>query len=174
MDAKQAGHFVYILGETYEELGGSEWFAMHGYVGNRVPRVQAKRAKKLYRALSRAMKAGLVASCHDCSDGGLGVALAEVAFSGGLGMSVDLRNIPYEGKRRNDYLLFSESQSRFVVTVDPDAKKSFERVMKGSVIKEIGKVLGDDTFKIIGSNGKIIIKEDIQTLKDTWQKPLKF
>lgn len=174
MDAKKEGHLVYVLGDTWDELGGSEWFALHGYIGNRVPQVQAQRAKKLYKALSCAIEAGLVASCHDCSDGGLGVALAEVSFSGGLGMSVDLRDVSYEGKKRNDYLLFSESQSRFVVTVDPDAKKSFERAMRGNVIKEIGKVLGDDTFKITGINGKIIVKEDIQTLKEAWQKPLKF
>ena len=63
---------------------------------------------------------GSVASCHDCSDGGLGVALAETAFAGALGMEVDLRKVPSSGVDRNDFLLFSESQSRFVVTVHPE------------------------------------------------------
>jgi phosphoribosylformylglycinamidine synthase len=174
MDAKKAGDLVYVLGETYDELGGSEWFAMHGYIGNSVPMVSARRARKLYRALSRAIRASLVASCHDCSDGGLGVALAEVAFAGGLGMEADIRKAPYKGKGRNDYLLFSESQSRFVVTVHPDAKKSFEQAMRGNVIREIGRILDNDAFKITGSKGQIIIDENIQTLKDIWQKPLKF
>ena len=64
--------------------------------------------------------ARLVASCHDCSDGGLGVALAETAFAGGLGLEIDLGAVPAEGITRNDALLFSESQSRFVVTVSPE------------------------------------------------------
>ena len=80
MDAKKAGHLVYILGETYAELGGSEWFAHHGYIGNRVPRVNAGRAKELYRSLSHAIKDNLVASCHDCSDGGLGVHLRNLVI----------------------------------------------------------------------------------------------
>jgi len=94
MDAKAAGHLIYVLGDTYPELGGSEWFAMNGWVGNEVPKVDAERAKKLYSALSRAIDAGVVASCHDCSDGGLAVALAETAFSGGFGMAVDLACVP--------------------------------------------------------------------------------
>ncbi len=94
MDVKKPGDLVYVLGTTYPELGGSEWYALHGYVGNHVPKVNAAKAKKLYTALSRAMEAGLVASCHDCSDGGLGIALAETAFAGGLGLTVDLSSVP--------------------------------------------------------------------------------
>ncbi len=86
MDAKRPQDLVYILGETRDELGGSEWFAQNGAIGNKVPQVDTKEAMKLYRALHKAIKAGLVASCHDCSDGGLGVALAETAFAGGLGL----------------------------------------------------------------------------------------
>lgn len=68
-------------------------------------------------------KKGIVASCHDLSDGGLGVALSETAFSGGLGMELDLTSLDNENVERNDYLLFSETQSRFVVTV-PQSKKN--------------------------------------------------
>ena len=174
MDAKQPGHLVYVLGETYNELGGSEWFAMHGYTGNNVPKVNAKKAKKLYEALSMAIKKGLVVSCHDCSDGGLGVALAETAFAGGLGMSVDLVLVPSEGIDRNDYILFSESQSRFVVTIPPDAKDEFEKLMVGNTISNIGEVLSDGIFKVLGARGNIIIEEDISKLKEVWQRPLDF
>ena len=66
---------------------------------------------ELYKKLHSAMMEGLIASCHDCSDGGLGIALAESAFAGGFGMEVDLSKVPAEGIERDDYLLFSESQS---------------------------------------------------------------
>jgi phosphoribosylformylglycinamidine synthase len=174
MDAKEAGHLIYVLGMTYPELGGSEWYAMHGHIGNRVPEVRAGKAKELYDALSRAIRKELVASCHDCSDGGLGVALAETAFAGGLGMSVDLSLVPSAGIERNDTLLFSESQSRFVVTVSPDAQDAFEEMMHGVTIGRVGVVLSEGLLKIQGIGGNIIIEEDILHLKAAWQKPLNF
>ena len=130
MDAKRAGDIVYVLGETKNELGGSEWYALHGCVGDNCPRVDAAAARRLYAALHRAMTAGLVASCHDCSDGGLGIALAETAFAGGLGMEVELGKVPRRGLDRDDYVLFSETASRFVVTVAPDKREEFEAVMR--------------------------------------------
>ncbi len=174
MDAKQAGDLIYILGETYSELGGSEWYAMHGYIGNGVPRVNAEKAKALYNALSGAIRKGLVASCHDCSDGGLGIALAESAFAGGLGMSVDLVLVPSSGIDRDDALLFSESQSRFVVTISPAVKESFENFMKGLSVSHVGMVIAEGLLKIDGISGDRIIEEDINELKAAWQKPLDF
>ena len=174
MDAKVAGHLVYILGRTYDELGGSEWYALHGYVGRRVPKVRTASARKLYNALSRAMEEGLVASCHDCSDGGLGVALAETAFAGGLGLTADLASVPAAGIGRNDALLFSESQSRFVVTLEPSARKRFELIMKGCVHAKIGEVLSEARLKVKGLDGAVIIDEDIGRLKRAWQQPLDF
>ena len=86
-----------------------------------------KKAIKKYRALHKAIQAGLIASCHDCSDGGLGVALIETAFAGGFGMNIDLKDVPYRGKKRNDYILFSETASRFVVTIHPKIKANLKR-----------------------------------------------
>jgi phosphoribosylformylglycinamidine synthase len=125
MDAKGPGDLVYVLGETLNELGASEYYAMRGYLGNQVPKVDAGKAKRLYRRLNEATEAGLIASCHDCSDGGLGVALAETAFAGGLGMEIDLRKVPAIEADRDDLLLFSETQSRFVVTI-PSHRKAFQ------------------------------------------------
>jgi phosphoribosylformylglycinamidine synthase len=165
---------VYIVGETYPELGGSEWYAMHGYIGNEVPRVNAEKAKALYIALSGAIQKGLVASCHDCSDGGVGVALAETAFAGGLGMLVNLDLFPSPGVDRDDTLLFSESQSRFVVTISPAAKEPFEEIMKGMSISQVGTVLKEGLLKINGIRGNRIVEEAIDELKAVWQKPLDF
>jgi len=174
MDAKRPQDLVYILGETQDEMGGSEWFAQHGAIGNKIPKVNAKKALKLYRALNKAIRAGLVASCHDCSDGGLAVALAETAFAGGLGLNVDLKDVPYRGKKRDDYILFSESASRFVVTIHPQNKDKFEKLMKGNILGEIGLVTNNRVLQVSGLSGKTVIKEKIDTLKSAWQKPLNF
>jgi len=174
MDAKRPQDLVYILGETRDELGGSEWFALHKAVGNKVPRVDAADALKMYRALHKAIQAGLVASCHDCSDGGLAVALIETAFAGGLGMNVDLQDVPYRGKKRNDYILFSETASRFVVTIHPKDQKKFEKILAGNVLSEIGFVTGDELFRITGLKDRLIINEKIGKLKKAWQTPLDF
>jgi phosphoribosylformylglycinamidine synthase len=174
MDAKRAGDLVYILGKTLEELGGSEYYASKSFIGNRVPRVDAEKARSLYRKLYEAIQRGLIRSCHDCSDGGLGVGLAETAFAGGLGMEINLKNVPYSGLNRNDLLLFSESQSRFVVTLDPSKKKAFEALLGDAIYGEIGVVSDDEIFRIIGLHGKTIIEANIYDLKEAWQKPLRF
>jgi phosphoribosylformylglycinamidine synthase II len=174
MDAKNPGDLVYVMGETYPELGGSEWYAMHGCIGNQVPKVNSEKAKKMYTALHMAIQEGLVASCHDCSDGGIGVALAETAFAGGLGMVVNCARVPSSGIDRDDTLLFSESQSRFVVTIPPSAKETFEAFMEGAVFSHVGTVLSEGLLKIDGMRGNKIIEEDIGTLKAAWQKPLDF
>jgi len=172
MDCKTPGDLVYVVGQTYEELGGSEYFAMHGSIGNQVPQVRAEEAKGLYQRLHTAIMEGTVASCHDCSDGGLGIALAESAFAGGFGMEVDLRKVPAQGIERDDYLLFSESQSRFVMTVHPEKKKAFLSVMKGVSLGEVGQVTKGKDFVVTGLKGTKIIQGDIYKLKAAWQRTL--
>jgi phosphoribosylformylglycinamidine synthase len=172
MDCKTPGDLVYIVGMTYEEMGGSEYFAMQGAIGNQVPQVRAEEAKELYHKLHTAIMKETVASCHDCSDGGLGVALAESAFAGGFGMEVDLGKVPVKGIERDDYLLFSESQSRFVVMIHPENKDAFLAIMKGIPLGEIGMVTKDKQFIVTGLKGKKIIQADIYKLKEAWQRTL--
>jgi phosphoribosylformylglycinamidine synthase len=174
MDAKRPGDLVYVLGRTLPELGASEYFALHGFIGNRVPRVDAAGAKALYAALARAIRQGLVASCHDCSDGGLGVALAESAFAGALGMEVDLRRVPALEIDRDDYLLFSESASRFVATVRPENKEAFEACLTGNIFAPVGVVAAGKEFKVRGLGGEIVIRADLFDLKEAWKRPLQF
>ena len=145
-----------------------------GFLGNQVPQVNAKKARALYEALSRAIENGLVASCHDCSDGGLGVALAETAFAGALGMEVDLRKVPSSGVDRNDVLLFSESQSRFVVTVSAENHTAFEDCLKANAFAEVGRVVHGTDFTVIGLSGDVVVRADIFELKEAWQRPLRW
>jgi len=174
MDAKEAGHLVYVLGKTYAEMGASEWYALHGAVGNTVPKVNVKEARTLYNALHRAIEAGCVASCHDCSDGGLGVALAECAFAGGLGMMINLKRVQAAGIDRDDTLLFSESQSRFVVTVAPENREKFEEILGICAAAQVGTVLAEELLIINGLKGNRVVEENIIELKAAWQKPLNF
>jgi phosphoribosylformylglycinamidine synthase len=173
MDVKRPGDLVYVLGTTYPELGASEYFRSKGFTGNSIPKVRIEEAAQMYKRLADATSRGLVASCHDCSDGGLAVCLAEKAFSGSLGMEIDLSMVPSEGVDRLDYLLFSESQSRFVLTASPENKSALEECLSGSPFSLVGEVTGSQEL-IMSFDGKIVASERLKDLKEAWQKPLRW
>ncbi len=174
MDVKKTGDLVYLLGLTSNELGGSEYAARHHGIGITVPKVDATSALNRYRALHRAMGQGLVASCHDLSDGGLGVAAAETAFAGNLGLNLDLRLVATKDLARNDLLLFSESQSRLLATVAPADAAAFELLMAGTVCRRIGVVTAEPVLQISGLSGATILAERLVDLKKSWQQTLDF
>jgi len=175
MDLKRIGDAIYIIGVTGNDLGGSEYFAQHGAIGNNVPRVDPQQSRAAMEALSAAIESGLVKSCHDCSEGGLGVAMAEMAFAGGLGAVVYLKNVPRTGPLyRDDYILFSESNSRFLVEVEPENEAQFIKAMKGITMAQIGHVSQEDTLQVFGLGGELILDTPISELKESWQKPLKW
>jgi len=172
MDVKKPRGLVYILGITRDELGGSEYYEMRGKIGLNVPKVDAKTAIKLYTALSEAIKEGIVDSCHGVYKGGLAVALAQISFAGGYGLEIDLDKIPTENLKRIDKILYSESPSRFLITISPENKGRFEKILKENIFKEIGKVRDDEEFLIVAKR-KPIVQEDIYKLKEAWQKTFK-
>jgi len=173
MDVKSPGDLVYLLGITRDELGGSEYYANHGVTGCNVPKVDAKSALTLYRQVNRAQQAGLIASCHDLSDGGLAVALAEKAFAGGYGISADLGKVEAEGSLNDTALLFSESASRLLLTVSPDQQNAFEKLFAGLPVSCIGEVTEEPQLKVIGITGQTVLSSDIYQLKQAWQAPLR-
>jgi len=122
--ARAPGDIVFILGETRAELGGSAYWEMcQGFVGGQPPRVNLEDEKRLIDLLVTGAERGFFRSAHDCSHGGLSVALAEVAMGGpyqehGFGLDVDLTT--YDARRTTHELLFSESQARAVVTCSPE------------------------------------------------------
>ncbi len=93
MDLKRAGNRLYVVGDTRDELGGSHYGLVKNSQGGTVPQPVTPAPDRL-RALHRAIRAGLVQSCHDCSEGGLGVALAEMCIAGRLGAEIELSSIP--------------------------------------------------------------------------------
>ena len=172
MDVKRPGDLVYLLGITRDECGGSEYYRMHGELGSNVPKVDGDYALDLYKTLNAAQRDGLVRSCHDLSDGGLGVALAEKAFAGGYGICADLDRVVTAGELRGDKLLFSESQSRLLVTVRPEHRSRFEALFAGRDAACIGTV-SDAPRLVVKRRGETLIDAAIHTLKEAWQAPLK-
>ncbi|MHA1730288.1 MAG: AIR synthase-related protein [Promethearchaeota archaeon] len=173
MDVKNEGDLVYILGISKKELGASEYYDELGFIGISVPNVEPTNAITRYRLFYEASKEGLIQSAHDCSDGGIGVTLAETAFAGGLGLKIDLKNIPVENIDRNDFLLFSETPSRLITTIRPTDQERFEKIFEGTVYACIGSVGGNNLI-ITGLSGRTIINCPISDLKEAWQKTLHF
>ncbi|MFA5092600.1 MAG: phosphoribosylformylglycinamidine synthase subunit PurL [Candidatus Omnitrophota bacterium] len=175
MYAKEAGNLIYLVGNTRDELGGSHYYDLHKAIGNNVPQVYFAEAMKTFTALSKATENKLVKSMHDCSDGGLAVALAEMAFSGGLGMEAFLSEVPYQSvKKNNEVILFAESNSRFVVEVEKSKQKEFEKSLKGVAFGLVGCLSKKSDFKIFGLDGKVCLDADINKLKESWRAPLKW
>jgi phosphoribosylformylglycinamidine synthase len=171
MDSKVSKDRVYVLGTTRNELGGSEYYAHLGAVGLNVPQVRADAFLETYRALSRAIAKGMVASAHGICRGGLGVHLAMVAMGGNLGMQVQLDRVPVDDLDRNDQVMFSESAGRFIVTIDPQNREGFESLFKASACACIGTVTATPQFEIKGLDQETIVSVAVKDLKSAWKKP---
>src|SRR6266704_2059166 len=122
--AATEGDVVFIVGDTRAELGGSAlWEALHGFVGGTPPRVDLAGERRLVDCLVAGAERGLFRAAHDCSHGGLGVAVAEVAMGGpyqeaGFGLDIDLTT--HDARLTTHELLFSESHGRAVITCSPE------------------------------------------------------
>jgi len=175
IDFKSPGDLIYLVGMTRDEVGGSEYLAFMGeklsgrrYIGDSAPAVPAEGFVKTYRALETAIERGLVASCMSVERGGLGVALARSALAGMLGFSADLGAAPAE-TGRNDAILYSESQGRVLVSVNPTRKKEFEQVFAGLPAGLMGTVGGSADIEIIGLNKKRIVQISIDDLMKAYK-----
>ncbi len=173
MELKQPGNIIYMVGKTYPELGGSHYYQNKGYLGNSVPTVRIGQAKKTMDLITEAIDNGYLRSCHDLSEGGLAVASAEMAFSSGYGIELDLTKVPRTKEvSRNDFVLFSESNSRFLVEVTEKHRTDFETLMKDAVCAEIGKVKKDSILSIKGLDGKQKVHADLEELRRRWKSAL--
>nr|WP_319537704.1 AIR synthase-related protein [uncultured Methanospirillum sp.] len=163
MDIKIEGDLVYLIGETAEELGGSEYFAHLCADGiGTIPQIEIPAMKARYEKLTSAILHDLVASAYPVTHGGLAVALAKISMAGRLGMDI---SIP--GGIRADYLLYSETLGRFVVTIAPDNKRAFERAM-GSDATLIGRVTGKN-LQISGKT--MLLSIPVSELEQAYKKP---
>lgn len=164
---KNAGDVIYILGETYDELGASEYYKMLGVIGNNVPKVDFKKNTKIYTALEKVIEKELVASAISVHSGGLGITLAKACVGGMVGCDVSLKNISRE-KISTDAKLFSESQGRIIVSVSPKNVKAFEKIIKNISYAKLGKVTKKGEFVISDKNK--IVETNVKKLHAIYHK----
>lgn len=166
-DFKVAGDLIYQIGETYDELGASEFYKLHNELGANVPKVRKEAAKELYLKVMEANKDGLIESNHDLSDGGLAVAVAECAIGSQLGATINLDGL---NSLSNNAKMFAESHSRFVATVKPENKAAFEAIM-GDRATLLGEVTSNDNL-VITSNNATIVDAKVADLTTAWSEDL--
>ncbi|OJW13647.1 MAG: phosphoribosylformylglycinamidine synthase II [Planctomycetales bacterium 71-10] len=176
MDLKTAGNLIVLVGTTRAEFGGSLWAEARGLEGGAVPVVDAEAGLATFRALHRAISAGLVRSCHDLSEGGLAVALAESAFAGGVGARASLKDVPRGAGTESDAaLLFSESPSRFVLEVEPARYEALAGALAGVPFAKIGETTAagpGPRLVIEGLAGDRVIDAPLAGMEEAWRRPL--
>ncbi len=171
MDAKEAGNAVFLIGQTKLELGGSHLALVRGLHGGEVPRVDAAFAKATFQAVHQAIRAKLIRSCHDLSEGGLAAAAAEMAMAGGLGMRISIDQLNREISATE--VLFSESNSRFLVEVPMAAADEFQNLMQTAAVPaarlgtiEVSKQL------TVTLDDQIVLDASLADVKRAWLRPL--
>jgi phosphoribosylformylglycinamidine synthase len=175
MDLKEPGNDLYLIGLTRNELGGSHYHHVTGQTGGTPPRVDPELAPKIFAAVHQAIRSGWVRACHDLSEGGLAVAIAEMAFAGGVGADVTgLANLP-GAENACDYVrLFSESPTRFLIEAKPEHATALSACFVGLPCVKVGTTISEPRLRIAGSNGEWLIWAKLSELKDAWQKPLRW
>lgn len=171
MGIKGPGDAIGIIGLTTGEMGGSEYYYwIHRELRGAVPRIDLGVEKAMFRAFLRCNRMGLIKSAHDCSRGGLSVALAEMCIAGGVGASVNLAGLPTSRALMPDEMLFSEGGSRLLVTMSPDSVDEVRSVFEGSGVP----------FSVIGKSGggrirftlrsKPLIDVDLDAAARSWRR----
>jgi phosphoribosylformylglycinamidine synthase subunit PurSL len=171
MDLKEPGNYVYLLGTTRAELGGSHYLALRGRLGSSLPQVDLAQAPRLLDALHRAIRAGLVRACHDMSEGGLAVAAAEMAFAGGWGIELELERAASDGELPDAALLFGESPTRLLVEVEPAHAAAFERQLAGAAWARVGRVTEAQEL-LLRRGERVLIRSSLAALKAAWEATL--
>ncbi len=190
MDAKEVGNVVFLVGETKSELGGSHLSLVRGLTGGQVPTVDAAIAKTTFSVMHAAIMVGQVRACHDLSEGGLAVSATEMAMAGGVGMELDITSLcrldspstpkqsRTEGRLPTEKLsptevLFSESNTRFLVEVSADHADKFEKSFrKDSVpVVRLGTIQSDPRL-VVTRDGDMVLDVSMADAKVAWKKPL--
>ncbi|MCL1986131.1 MAG: AIR synthase-related protein, partial [Betaproteobacteria bacterium] len=170
-DFKRSGEAVYLLGGTWRELGGSEAASEQGRSGGRVPHVDAQSALARYRTLYRCMQQRMITACHDLSDGGLGVAVAEMCLSGRQGADISLDAVSALEPMSPAELLYSESASRLLVSVRGDMIEDFEDAFEGQICARIGRTTEDAALRIAYA-GRELLRANVADLAKAFKATL--
>jgi phosphoribosylformylglycinamidine synthase len=162
-DFKADGDLIYQIGTTYNELGASDFYKLFGELGANVPLVRKEEAKDTYLKMMKAHQNQLIESAHDISDGGMLIALSESLLGTDYGADIRLErkdNLPLEAQ------LFSESHSRFIISIKPEYKKQIEEIF-GDKALFLGKVTKDKNLRVTHDN-KLLIDIDLNQLENSW------
>jgi phosphoribosylformylglycinamidine synthase len=169
MDLKSPGNRLYLVGATRDELGASHFLLLTGRNGGVVPQVDTGIAPRLFGALHEAISAGHVRACHDCSEGGLAVAAAEMAFSGGFGADLNVGSL---AGLSDEVRLFSESPTRWLAEVPQASADAFEAFFRDLPLFALGSVVKEKRLRIAGAGGEWLVWAPLDELKAAWQTPL--
>lgn len=172
-DFKRAGDSIYLLGATHNELAGSEFASELAFDGANVPQVNSVSALARYRAYHKATEAGLVSACHDLSDGGLAVALAEMCIGGRLGATIDLAHVGTSSEMSASEVLYSESASRLLVSVKSENTAAFEQLFDAELYK-LGTVTewNDDATLCVESQNQVLFTQKVSALVEAFKGTL--
>ncbi len=167
-DLKRAGDLLYLVGTTRDDLGQSHLALMQKATGGTVPQ-PTKNPLPILRAVHQAISAGLVQACHDCSEGGLAVALAEMSIGGRLGAALSLRELASaSGIDNGTTLLFAESLTRFLIEVRPEDRAAFETLLSGLPAVLLGQTDESGSLKIQLSERELL-SVPVTELEQAWR-----
>ena len=180
MDLKEPGNQLYLVGETRDELGGSHFAWIESLPGGAVPIVQPDLANRVFAAIHSSLRHGCVRACHDLSEGGLAVSVAEMVIGGRCGAELDIRPIDVEPAASDNWQfadadvvrLFSESNTRFLCEVPGERSGEFEKICADVPVVKIGHVVDEAGLTIRGGEGSAVVKASTIALREAWQRPL--
>jgi phosphoribosylformylglycinamidine synthase len=187
MDLKKSGNLLFLVGQTKAELGGSHLdlilddaeqsrpTSIPAAAWSAVPRVDLSAAPRIFQAMHQVISEGCVAACHDLSEGGLGVAIVEMAFAGGKGVDLDIAAAARSAGLDDLTFLFSESATRFIVEIEPSRVERFVAAFRNGGLTEpqqIGSVTASDRVRVVGTSKSHMIDSAIDELRRAWKSPL--
>ncbi len=168
IDFKDRDSALYLIGVTDKELGGSEYFRILGIKGGIAPGVDLGIAPAIFRKMHEAINADLIQSCHDLSEGGLGLSICEMSIASNIGVEIDLDKVKYKPlERRFDLILFSESNTRFIAEVRKEDQSRFEAIFGDLPLSHIGSTNNSDKI-IVKNKDRTIIEQLINVVKERW------
>jgi len=164
---QREGDLIYLIGVTRNELGGSEFYEYHGKTGTNVPRVNADETIKAYDFIHSCIKEDLVLSVHGIYRGGLIISLAEMAIAADMGLEVNLGKVPLAKEMREDKILYSETPSRFLITVDPEKERALNERMTKLPAQKIG-VIGGKKLVVKNLSNSTVINTELNEIKQKY------
>ncbi|HDO19146.1 MAG TPA: phosphoribosylformylglycinamidine synthase subunit PurL [Thermoplasmatales archaeon] len=169
-DFKAENSLIYLIGKTKKELGGSEYYRVMKLKGGSVPKPDVKLLKRCIDTLTDLIWNGYIIACHDLSEGGLAIAVAESCIAGDIGARIDINKM--KESLREDFKLFSESNTRWIIEVEEGKAEHVEKALSKSDIPfaHIGKTGGKEILFLDGD--RELIKIDVSDARDVWKKTI--